>query len=235
MRKPRFDGMEIERIEVDTHDPLCDGLIDVLEPIPASYAKYRDRSRIVHFQHTAKKVRKSAKLGDVRSTHMRFVIVEGEIEPRINHSGRESWGALELHFAGEVLVDLAIDGDAGATEDMGHLSFAQARGVVFEGEVVLLFVDAEAAKAVGVGKFAEASELFEAERRLQFKGDFEECHESKYKCKERRSEGGCCLTHTGWRSIYRGRGYSNERIREAEGHRRGRRVEGSESQALAAD
>lgn len=74
------------------------------------------------------------------------------------------------------LIDLAGDGDAGLAEDVGDLGLTEARGVVFESEMVVLFVDAEAAEAVGVGEFAQAAELFEAERGLQFEGDVEECH-----------------------------------------------------------
>ena len=40
----------------------------------------------------------------------------------------------------------------------------------------MLFIDAKAAQAIGVGKFAETAELLEAQRRLQFVSDFEECH-----------------------------------------------------------
>ena len=83
-------------------------------------------------------------------------------------------------MANAELVDFAGDGDAGLAEDVGDLGFAQARGVVFEGEVVLLLVDVEAAQAVGVGEFAEALELFVAERRVEFVGDFEECHGGDY-------------------------------------------------------
>jgi hypothetical protein len=43
-----------------------------------------------------------------------------------------------------------------------------------------LFVDAEAAQAVGIGESAEAAELFEAQWRLQFVGDLEECHGLDY-------------------------------------------------------
>jgi len=59
---------------------------------------------------------------------------------------------------------------------MSDLGVAEARGIVFESKVVVLFVDAEAAQAVGVGKFAKTGELVEAERGLQFVGDFEKCH-----------------------------------------------------------
>ena len=67
---------------------------------------------------------------------------------------------------------------------MGDLGFPEARRVVFEGEVILLFVHAEAAKTVRIRKFAKATELLKAQRSLQFVGDFEECHTSKYKGKK---------------------------------------------------
>jgi len=73
-------------------------------------------------------------------------------------------------------VEFAGDGDAGLGQGVEDLGFAEARGVVFEGEEVVLFVDAQAAQAVGVGEFAEALELFVAERRVEFVGDFEKCH-----------------------------------------------------------
>jgi hypothetical protein len=72
--------------------------------------------------------------------------------------------------------DFLHDGNAGFAEDVGDLRFAQPGCVVFEREVLLFFVDAEAADAVGVGEFAEAPELIEAGRRVQFVGDFEKCH-----------------------------------------------------------
>jgi hypothetical protein len=80
------------------------------------------------------------------------------------------------HVACGGLIDDSDYGNAGLGQDVGDLGLAQAGGVVFEGEMIFLFVDAEAAQAVGVGKFTEASELFEAERRLKFVGDLDECH-----------------------------------------------------------
>lgn len=47
--------------------------------------------------------------------------------------------------ANQALVDSAGYGDAGLAEDVGDLGVAETRGVVFEGEMVLLFVDAKAA------------------------------------------------------------------------------------------
>jgi len=73
-------------------------------------------------------------------------------------------------------MDFAGDGDAGAPEHVSDLGVAEARGVVFEGELVLLFVDAEPAEAVGVGEFAEALELLKAQRRLKFISDFKQRH-----------------------------------------------------------
>jgi hypothetical protein len=80
----------------------------------------------------------------------------------------------QVAFSG--LIDDSHDGNAGLGQDVSDLGLAQARGVVFEGEMFFLFVDAEAAQAVGVGKFTEASELFEAEGRLQFVGNLDESH-----------------------------------------------------------
>jgi hypothetical protein len=82
--------------------------------------------------------------------------------------------------ANRALVDSARYGDAGLAEDVGNLSVAEARGVVFEGEMRLLFVDAKAAQAIGVGECAEAAELFETQGRLQFVSDFEERHARNY-------------------------------------------------------
>ncbi len=62
-----------------------------------------------------------------------------------------------VHFAGY--------GDAGLAEDVGDLRVAEARSVVFESEVILLFIYPEASQAVSVGEGAEAAELFVAQRR----------------------------------------------------------------------
>ena len=48
------------------------------------------------------------------------------------------------------LIHSASDGDAGFAEDVRHLGVTEARGVVFEGEMFSLLVDAEFAQAVGV-------------------------------------------------------------------------------------
>ena len=96
---------------------------------------------------------------------------------------RRQWLILR---AGES-VYLARDGDAGLAEDVCDLRFTQARGVILECELILLFVDAEAAQAISVGEFAQPAKLFEAQRGLQFIGDFEECHEGKYMVKECKS------------------------------------------------
>jgi hypothetical protein len=77
-----------------------------------------------------------------------------------------------VHFAGY--------GDAGLAEDVGDLRVAEARSVVFEREVILLFIYPEASQAVSVSEGAEAAELFVAQRRLQFVGDFEQGHGSNY-------------------------------------------------------
>ncbi len=56
------------------------------------------------------------------------------------------------------------------------MRFAEARGVVLEGQAILQFIHAEAAEAVGVGEFTEALELLGAERGVQGVGDFKKCH-----------------------------------------------------------
>jgi len=60
------------------------------------------------------------------------------------------------------------------------LRVAEARGVVFEGEMLFGFIEAEAAQAVGVGEFAEQAELFLGKRGLQFVSNFHECHVRHY-------------------------------------------------------
>lgn len=68
------------------------------------------------------------------------------------------------------------DGDSGLAEGVEHLGFAEARGVVFEGDAVLLLIHTEAAESISVGEFAEALELFVAERGMELVADFEKCH-----------------------------------------------------------
>jgi hypothetical protein len=78
------------------------------------------------------------------------------------------------------LVHFAGDSDAGLAEDVGDLCVAKARGVVFEGELIPLLVDAEFSQAIGVGERAEAAQLCEAQRMLQLVGDFEKRHARNY-------------------------------------------------------
>ena len=68
---------------------------------------------------------------------------------------------------------------------MEHLGFAEARGVVLEGEAPGGVVYMEAAKAVKICEFAEALQLFVAERRIEFVGDFKKCHAGNYSSDER--------------------------------------------------
>ena len=63
---------------------------------------------------------------------------------------------------------------------MGDLCVSEARGVIFEGNLVFPLIDAEFAQAVGVGEFSEALELLKAQRRLKFVGNFEERHGGDY-------------------------------------------------------
>ena len=62
-------------------------------------------------------------------------------------------------------------------EDVCDLSFAEAGGVVLEGNLEFGLVDLETTEAVRVGKFAEGAELVVSERRLEFEFRFEECHD----------------------------------------------------------
>jgi hypothetical protein len=73
-------------------------------------------------------------------------------------------------------MDLAGDSDAGLAEHVGDLSLTQARGVVFERQLVLGLIYAEAAQAIGVREFAQMAQLFFGERGLQFVGNFHESH-----------------------------------------------------------
>jgi hypothetical protein len=74
------------------------------------------------------------------------------------------------------LIDLARDGDAGLPEHMGDLRLPQARGVVFERQLVGRWVDAEATQAIRVCELAKVAQLVVGQRGLQFIGDFHEGH-----------------------------------------------------------
>jgi len=76
----------------------------------------------------------------------------------------------------KISVKAAGDGDTGVAEDVRDLGFTEAGAVVFKGEMELGVVELKAAKAVGVGEFAEGAELVVSERGLQFEFGFEKCH-----------------------------------------------------------
>jgi hypothetical protein len=76
--------------------------------------------------------------------------------------------------------ELLDDGDAGLGEGVGDLGFAKAGGVVLEGKGFAGIVHVEAAEAVEIGEFAEALELFVAERSEEFVADFEQSHAGDY-------------------------------------------------------
>ena len=80
----------------------------------------------------------------------------------------------------EALVHFAGDGDASLAKKVCDLGFAEPRGIVFERQMVLLFIDAKAAQAIGIRELTEAAELFEAQGRLQFVSDVKERHGGKY-------------------------------------------------------
>ena len=65
------------------------------------------------------------------------------------------------------------DGNSRFAENVGDLGIPQPGSVVLKSQMVLFFVNAEAAEAVGVGERAESLKLVETRRGMQFVGDFE--------------------------------------------------------------
>ena len=86
-------------------------------------------------------------------------------------------------------IHSALHGNGGMAQHMLHLCFQQARGVVFKRQVVFVFVHANAAETVSVGKLAELAQLVVVQRRLQFVGDVHECHASSISARARTSSG----------------------------------------------
>ncbi len=72
----------------------------------------------------------------------------------------------EKHGARPPLIDFAGDRDLRLAEDVGDLGLAQARGVVFERQLVLGFVDAKAPQSIGVRELAEMAQLLFGQRGL---------------------------------------------------------------------
>ena len=70
-------------------------------------------------------------------------------------------------------TQLLLDGNAGLAEGVEHLSFAEARSVVFKSEAAGGVVNVEAAQAVEIGEFTETLKLFVAEGSEEFVADFE--------------------------------------------------------------
>jgi copper ion binding protein len=58
-----------------------------------------------------------------------------------------------------------------------HLSFLEARGVVFEPDAVIGFVNAKTTESIGVGKETQSAKLAGLEGEMKFVGDFDERHE----------------------------------------------------------
>jgi len=71
------------------------------------------------------------------------------------------------------LIHSSCDRNACLTQDMGYLRVTQTGSVVFEGELILLLVDAKPSQTVGVGEFAETVKLLKTERKLQFISDLD--------------------------------------------------------------
>ena len=103
------------------------------------------------------------------------------------------------------LIEAAGDGDARLAEGVGYLRFAEARSVIFEGQLLPRIVEAESAEAVGVREFAELAQLIVAQRGLQFISDFHECHGGiipagernldEFGCNRKSSNIAACPTH----------------------------------------
>ena len=71
-----------------------------------------------------------------------------------------------------------MDGNARHAQDVSDFSFLQARSVIFEGQAIEVFIDVEAAQAVGVCELTEGSQLVGAKGALEFVGNFDESHAS---------------------------------------------------------
>lgn len=76
-------------------------------------------------------------------------------------------------------INAAQDGDVRLAEDVDHLSFLEARGVVFEPEAVIGFVNPKTSESVGVGKESQGAKLAGLEWGLKFVCDFNERHDGR--------------------------------------------------------
>jgi hypothetical protein len=79
---------------------------------------------------------------------------------------------------------LAENRDTRLAEDVRDLGLAETRGVVYKCQMVVPLIDVKTAQTVGVRERAEAAELLEAQRRLQFKRNFGQCHGTDYSSSE---------------------------------------------------
>jgi hypothetical protein len=70
----------------------------------------------------------------------------------------------------------AGDRDICSGQSSHHLALAQTRSVVFEGDLIVGFVMAEAPQAIHVCEFAQIRHLLCRQRRLQFERKFHESH-----------------------------------------------------------
>jgi len=66
-----------------------------------------------------------------------------------------------------------------------NLSVSEARGVIFESDLIFLLVETKFAQAIGIREFAEAFELLHAERGLQLVSNLEKRHGRDYSSSER--------------------------------------------------
>jgi hypothetical protein len=66
------------------------------------------------------------------------------------------------------------------SQNVCDLRFPKAGRVIFQRDLVLMLVNANFAKAIGIRKFTQTRKLFVAQRRVQVIGDFHECHAMDY-------------------------------------------------------
>ena len=129
-------------------------------------------------------------MGCLRASSGPFDCIQAERCLATSHLAGQR-GLFNREWVGGVVgVQFLGDRDADLGEGVKDLGFPEARGVVFEGEAVVPFVYAQAAKTVGVGELAQPLELLVAERRVQFIGDFEKCHIGDYTSGTRRVTSG---------------------------------------------
>lgn len=77
------------------------------------------------------------------------------------------------------LINFSRYGNIQVMQHVRHFCVAQARGVILEGQMILV-VDSEASQTIRVCKCSERAQLCFREGPLQFVGCFHECHGGHY-------------------------------------------------------